>query len=139
MKKLMAVGVLALVFASSLALLGCGSNNSSTPAAGTTTAANTVSIKNFSFIPSNLTVNVGDTVTWVNNDSTNHTVTGDNSGTNDDFDSGILAPGDSWSHTFNAVGSQPYHCTIHTSMHATVTVQGQSSGGNSGGGGTGGS
>lgn len=80
--------------------------------------ARTVSINNFAFNPGNLSVNVGDTVTWINNDSTNHTVT---SSTNA-WASRTLTPGQSFTHTFTQPGSFSYTCTIHPSMTGTITV-----------------
>ena len=50
------------------------------------------------FIPSVLTIQVGDTVTWKNSDVTEHTVTSDPPGF---FDSGFMFENDSFSHTFN--------------------------------------
>jgi plastocyanin len=63
-------------------------------------------------------VAVGTTVTWTNQDSTAHTVTA-NDGS---FDSGPIQPGKSFSHTFSTAGTVAYHCKIHPSMTATVTV-----------------
>jgi plastocyanin len=86
------------------------------PAAVTGSA---VSIANFSFQPAAITVAVGTTVTWTNNDSSAHTVTA-NDGS---FDSGRLAPGATFSQTFATAGTFAYHCAIHSSMKATVIVQ----------------
>ena len=61
----------------------------------------------------------GTTVTWTNSDSTQHTVTADDGS----FDSGVLAQGQTFSHTFDTAGTIAYHCTIHPNMQATVTVQ----------------
>jgi plastocyanin len=63
-------------------------------------------------------VATGTTVTWVNNDSITHTTTS-NGGTWN----GNLAPGASFSFTFAAPGTYPYHCTIHPNMIGTITVQ----------------
>ncbi|MEV5509495.1 cupredoxin domain-containing protein [Streptomyces orinoci] len=79
-------------------------------------AASQVTIAGFAFSPSTLTVTKGTTVTWTNNDSVSHTVTG--SGLN----SPTLSPGDSYSFTFNSSGTFSYICTIHPSMHGTVVV-----------------
>jgi plastocyanin len=78
-----------------------------------------VSIKDFAFQPGNLSISVGDTVTWTNNDSfTSHTTTSDTKV----WDSGALDNGQSFSHTFNEAGTYTYMCTIHTSMRGTITV-----------------
>lgn len=77
-----------------------------------------VSIKNFAFASANLTVAKGTTVTWTNGDGAPHTVTGDNGGPN----SPSLGTGQSYSYTFNTIGTFPYHCAVHPMMTATVTV-----------------
>ena len=66
---------------------------------------------------------VGDTVTWTNQDSTQHTATGD------DFDTGLLGKGQSGSHTFDSAGTFSYICTPHPYMKAKVTVVGESDSG----------
>ena len=71
-----------------------------------------------SFSPTSLTVTAGTTVTWKNNDNTTHTATADDGS----FDSGNIAPGASFSHTFSAAGTIAYHCSIHTTMKAKVVV-----------------
>jgi plastocyanin len=70
------------------------------------------------FAPINVTVKTGETVMWTNNDTVTHTVTGT------DFDSGDIAPGATYSHTFATPGTFTYKCTIHPSMIAKVTVAG---------------
>lgn len=91
-------------------------NTSSTPNSAPASAA--VTIGNFAFSPATLTIHKGATVTWTNNDGVPHTVTGDNGGPT----SSALGQGQSYSYTFNTVGSFPYHCSIHPSMKATVQV-----------------
>jgi len=83
-----------------------------------TSQASSVSISNFAFSPTSLTVKKGTTVTWTNNDSVPHTVTGDNGGPS----SGSISSGTSYSYTFTTTGTFAYHCTIHPSMHGTVVV-----------------
>ena len=77
-----------------------------------------VDINNFVFNPSVLNVKVGTKVTWTNNDSVVHTITGDNGGPT----SSDINPGSKYSYTFNTAGTFPYHCSIHTSMHGSVKV-----------------
>ena len=38
------------------------------------------------------------------------------------FDSGNMATGDTFSHTFDTAGDFPYYCTPHPWMTGTVTV-----------------
>lgn len=78
-----------------------------------------VQIKGMNFHPDTVTVAPGTTVTWTNDDSFDHTTTSDTKL----WDSGLLAPGKSFSHTFNKVGNSPYHCAVHTFMTGTVTVK----------------
>jgi plastocyanin len=84
-------------------------------------STNSVEIKNFAFGPTPLTVSVGTTVTWTNNDTTTHTVTSTSGPTS--FDSGNLAQGSTFSYTFNQTGTYDYICTIHPDMHGRVIVQ----------------
>jgi len=91
------------------------------PAANTQApaTAQAVSIMNFAFDPPTLTVPVGTTVTWTNNDSTTHTVTADDGS----FDSGNVDRGGTFSFTFSTAGTINYHCKIHPNMTASITVQ----------------
>jgi len=90
-------------------------------AAGTNSGATAqaVNISGFAFDPPTLTVPVGTTVTWTNNDSTTHTVTADDGS----FDSGNVDPGGTFSFTFSTAGTINYHCKIHPNMTASITVQ----------------
>jgi plastocyanin len=81
--------------------------------------AGTGSDSSLNYSPSSVTLVVGvnNTVTFVNQDTTKHTVTAsDNS-----FDSGDILPGGSWTHTF-AAGNYSYHCIYHTYMKGTIRV-----------------
>ena len=79
-----------------------------------------------SYNPSSLNVHVGTTVTWTNNDITGHTVTEGNPSGNtppNGFDSGILAPGKTFTHTFDTAGTIQYYCTLHPTMLGEVIVK----------------
>lgn len=89
------------------------------PASQTPVGAESVTIKDFKFGPDMVTIKAGTTVTWTNQDSTQHTVTADDGS----FDGGPLAQGQTFSHTFDTAGTFTYHCKIHPTMTATVTVQ----------------
>lgn len=78
-----------------------------------------VHIKNYVFNPGTITVPVGSTVLWSNDDSVAHTVTLTGK---DAFDSGNLDGGKSYTHTFNKAGTYNYVCSYHQSMKATVIV-----------------
>ena len=69
-------------------------------------ADHTIEIKNYKFAQPKLTVKVGDTVKWVNEDSAPHTVTTTSGPAK--FDSGTLQKGDSWSYTFTKAGTYQY-------------------------------
>lgn len=86
--------------------------------AGAANAA--VSINNFAFSPGSVTVGIGDTVTWTNNQAgVPHTVTSDTAGV---MDSGTLASGATYAKTFDAAGTFTYFCAIHPTMTGTVIV-----------------
>lgn len=72
------------------------------------------------FNPDDLTINVGDTVTWTNDDSMGHTATSTSGPTS--FDSGNMASGAIWSFTFTEAGTYDYKCSYHSSMTASITV-----------------
>ena len=80
----------------------------------------TVDISDFTFNPGTVTIQVGDTVTWTNNDAMPHTATStDDPAT---FD-GEMQPGESFSFTFEEEGTFDYFCEIHPQMEATVVVE----------------
>lgn len=87
---------------------------------GTETQTHELEISGFAFVPNELTMQVGDTVTWTNKDAISHTVTSD-SGT--ELASEYLSKGESYSHTFNTVGNFDYHCIPHQYMKGTITVE----------------
>jgi plastocyanin len=80
----------------------------------------TVKIDNFEFVPAQLTVKAGTTVTWTNADDIPHTVVA----TARTFRSKALDTDDKYSFTFTTPGSYEYFCSLHPHMKATVTVVG---------------
>ena len=74
---------------------------------------------NRAFVPAELNVAIGTTVTWTNTDSTSHTTTSDASGWN----SGIVGNGRTFSFAFQNAGTFSYHCAIHPSMVGKVVVR----------------
>jgi plastocyanin len=115
MKKLTHLGIVLLAFVISMTIFACSKSGSGM----STNNASSVSIKNFAFSNTSLGVTAGTTVTWTNNDATAHTVTADDGS----FDSGNIAPGQSFTHTFSNMGTVNYHCTIHPMMKAAVIVK----------------
>lgn len=84
--------VMALIFVSS-----CGSGE-------------TVVIKDLSLEPQVITISVGESVTWKNEDRRSHQImSGAPPVMTDDFVSPNLQTGDSWTHTFEEPGEYPYH------------------------------
>jgi plastocyanin len=79
-----------------------------------------VTMEGTAFNPAEITIQAGDTVTWTNEDSFGHDVTGD------DFksgDAGGIGNGDTFEHTFDTAGTFDYVCTVHPGMEGTVTVE----------------
>jgi plastocyanin len=140
------IGTLILV-ASTFVACGGGSSNSVSPTAPTATpaapttpstpttqtpapppttpaAADVVIMINSmsgaqSYSPAAVTVNVGQTVAWMNMDTVAHTATADGGA----FDTGTVEPGaTSAVITMATAGSFNYHCAIHPSMTGSVTV-----------------
>jgi plastocyanin len=79
-----------------------------------------VVIEHYAFAPAQLSVTVGDTVTWTNNDTAGHDVTSIGGGP---LKSPLLAKGQSYSLTFATAGTFRYTCTVHPDMVATVAVK----------------
>jgi plastocyanin len=82
------------------------------------------------FSPNPINLHIGDNVTWTNRDSTPHTVTSGVNGRPDGrFDSSpnfnpLMAPGQTFEHTFTEAGGYPYYCALHPNMIGTVIVAG---------------
>ncbi len=115
MKKLLLGTVLCVLVAALLISAGCGKK---TKKISPTTTGSEVRIANFAFSPDTITVTAGMEITWINEDSTVHTVTGA------DFESGEIKPGQSYNHAFSNPGTYDYHCSIHSSMTGQVVVTG---------------
>ena len=79
----------------------------------------TVKIENFTFAPQNLTVKIGTTVTWDNEDDSPHTV----ASSTKLFRSNALDTGDRFSFTFATPGVYQYFCSLHPHMIGTIVVE----------------
>jgi len=101
--------------------VACSDSPSSPTPAGTAVSivSGASGLTTTAYAPNPITVAVGGTVTWKNNDSVTHTSTANGGAWN----SGNMAPGASFSTTFSSAGSFQYHCTIHPGMVGTITVQ----------------
>jgi plastocyanin len=130
MSSLRILVVLALVTTAA----ACGSSGSSQPTSPSPTPspapaggpATSISIPvgaetlgNRAFVPANLNIDTGTTVTWTNSDRESHTSTSDVAGWN----SGTISPGRQFSFTFQTAGTFAYHCAIHPGMTGTVVVR----------------
>ena len=78
----------------------------------------TVTIQNFAFGPADVTVPAGTTVTWANKDTASHDPTADAGS----FACPPISTGASASFTFSTPGTFAYHCSIHPTMTAKITV-----------------
>lgn len=82
-------------------------------------AASSVNITDFNYSPATLTVKKGTTVTWTNNDSVAHTVTAESG---EGPKSKLFGKGETYSYTFNSVGTFDYFCEPHPNMKGKVIV-----------------
>jgi plastocyanin len=82
-------------------------------------ANHTVTMRDKKYAPASLTVKVGDTVVWTNNDEHDHTVVADDKS----FKSGNIGAGDSFGHAFEKKGKFSYSCSYHPRMKGTITVE----------------
>ncbi len=89
------------------------------PPTTTPVPTNVVIIMGYAFVPQVITIPVGSTVTWQNQDMVDHTVTSDVGGIFDNY----VGAGGSTRITFTVKGTYKYHCSIHPEMLGTVIVQ----------------
>lgn len=120
MKKLIFIFIFIIIL--SLFLSACSSKQVQTQdlEVSLLTAGVSVTIRDFSYSPAEITIEKGTTVTWTNQDSALHTVSSDQGW---DLDSGSLSQLQSYSHTFNESGTFEYHCVFHSMMKAKVIVE----------------
>ena len=78
-----------------------------------------ISVKDFMFSPTTVTVKAGSTVTWTNLDEEPHTVFSD-AGL---FRSSALDTKEGFSYKFDKPGTYHYMCTIHPRMVGTIVVE----------------
>lgn len=127
-----------LVVAGALLAAGCGDDDeAATTAPAETTSEETtseetteesggtdavaVSMENTQYIPEDVEVPSGGTITWTNDDPFPHTVTKE-AGPGEDFDSGDLGAGDTFEQTFEDAGEIDYVCEIHPNQTGTISV-----------------
>ena len=105
------ITALTVLILSLVILFGCAKNKEDTG------DLNTVRMVDFAFEPETLTVKVGTTVIWVNEDSAAHKIKSST------FNSQNMKRADSFSQTFSEPGVYEYICDIHPSMTGKITVE----------------
>jgi plastocyanin len=108
-----------------LALLGivagCGNSTDGSGAKAATTPAphadKVVVMKGLKFAPKRVTIRKGQTIEWVDKDLVDHSVVATG------IDSPDFAQGESWTHTFPAVGVIRYHDGLNPKMKGTIVVK----------------
>ncbi len=108
-----------------VAVLGCTQGSGTTPASQPTNGSpangggttHEVGARDFAYNPAQLTISVGDTITWTNRGTVPHTVT------EGSWNSGYLTTGDGYSWTFHKAGTYEYGCDYHTGMLGTIIVK----------------
>ncbi|ADE36440.1 cupredoxin domain-containing protein [Methanohalophilus mahii] len=116
MKKVSMILVVLIAVFLAIGCAGYQQSGNEAEESGEAVETTNVIMEDIQFKPATIQVSVGDTVTWTNEDSATHTVTGQ------DFDSGNLGQGEIFTYTFDEAGTYDYECTIHPSMTGTVIV-----------------
>lgn len=111
-----------------ITLAACGGGTSSNTNGGNGGNGGTeydVVMQNTSFSPDELTVSAGTSVSWVNRDGFDHTVTSGTPGNPDGaFDSGTIGPDGTYSRSFSQADTVEYYCSIHgDNMTAVIIVE----------------
>ncbi len=116
-----------------VAAAGCGSSSSSssssapaattpaTSAAPAASGASAVTMQNIAFTPAVVSVKVGQTVKWTNDDTVDHNVTATKGAT---FKSGTVGKGGTFTWKADKAGTVSYVCTIHPGMEGKIIVSG---------------
>ena len=78
-----------------------------------------ISINARAFTPGTLHAKKGQTITWKNNDNSDHTVDAEDGS----FASGTIKSGKTFSHTFKKPGKYAYSCRLHPRMKGTIVVE----------------
>ena len=80
---------------------------------------NSIEVRDFMFMPTTLTVNAGEQVTWVNKDDEPHTVVSDTGF----FRSSAMDTDERFSFKFDKPGTYHFTCSIHPRMVGTIIVK----------------
>ena len=122
----------ALLTALALGLAACGggtdedtpTGEASNPGAKETAmdeqAGTKVSMREIDFKPAKVSVKVGETVTWVNDDAVEHDAVATEGA---DFKSELFGQGKTFEWKADKAGTVKYVCTVHPGMEGTITVK----------------
>lgn len=105
-----------LLAAVALLAAGCGSSSGSSSSSKPGTE---VKMQNIAFAPQTLTVKLGKTVTWTNDDTAAHNVVADSGAS---FHSKDFRLGGTYKFTPTKTGTIKYECTLHPGMTAELDV-----------------
>lgn len=106
-----------------LVLGGCGGDSSDDSAGGGSSGPppkGTVFMEAFKFSPQTLTVKVGDTVTWVNQDTADHNAVAES---DPKLKSELFGKGGKYEYKATKAGTIEYVCTVHPGMEGTLVVE----------------
>lgn len=126
--KLLTILTLATIFLGACSTSATPKQGLSTPIPGSQNPNSTtavqgkeveITISGNKFDPDNITIPIGTTVTWTNQDSVKHTVVADDKS----WKSNSLAKGETFSYTFDKAGTYAYFCNIHPKMKGTIIVE----------------
>ena len=120
MRTIKIISVICFAVGTAVFTASCGSSTAQDNSTGNiSTVENTITIQSMQFQPATITVVPGTEITWVNMDTTSHSVVSDN-GTS--FNSGSINPKGTYVYVANQNGSITYHCPIHPQMKGTIQV-----------------
>jgi len=77
-----------------------------------------IKISGFKFVDNEISINVGSSIIWTNNDSSMHTATSIDS----KFDSGYLYENQTYEFKFLNAGIYTYRCSLHSGMIGKINV-----------------
>jgi plastocyanin len=95
-----------------------GTNKNNDEESKEETSIDTIVIAQMQFMPAELSVKIGDTVIWINNDLVDHDVTSDKK---DSFYSDTIHVGGTWKMAVK--DSAGYHCSIHPTMLGRLALK----------------
>ena len=138
MGRNVAILIVVIVVVAAVAGYYITSGMGSSPKTSTTTGATQSTIQiasgtgasngalNFSPQSIKVVVGVNNTISWVNNDNTEHTITFTSApsgvSTSSISDSNNLTPGNTYTVTLTTPGTYQFHCQFHSFMQGTITV-----------------